>query len=62
MRSGPRGTACTTAMTEARFEISDACGDATEASPARGIKRTCEGLQVAEGCVAEQMAADMVCE
>jgi hypothetical protein len=56
-----RAFECTTSMLEARFEHSDACGDATEAALACGISGTCEQINEAEFCEAERVTADEIC-
>ena len=56
------GFECTMALSEARVEISAACGDAAEASIACVLKLECGEIQSSESCAAEAMAKDMVCE
>ena len=57
-----RAFECTMAMAEARFEFSEACGDASEASLTCVIASTCEQIDHATSCEAEAAAADMICE
>lgn len=56
-----RAYECTEYLKEARFEFSDACGDATEKIVACATRTPCEQINSGDSCKAEETAADEVC-